>query len=136
MFEFSTAIGIAYPMLKPAGDPVLVDLARHHSEEDRRDAEQSEINRIADEYLTTPAGINSLMGDAKVIDAMHAYLLIGLTSRLSPSVEAARVDLFAAARLAATHMAVNDMRVAIRQAQEAADIAAWEARQERCSEFA
>lgn len=135
MFDLQTAARIAYP-LRQFGDPVAADLARHQADEDRRDAEQSELDRVIDEYLATPAGINSLMGDAKVIDAMHAYLLIGLTSRLSPSVEAARVDLFAAARLAATHMAVNDLREARRQAEEDADIAAWEARQERCSEFA
>jgi hypothetical protein len=132
MFDFATAARIAYPL----HDPVVADLASRQAEEGRRDAEQAELDRIIDEYLTTPAGINSLMDDAKVIDAMHAYLLIGLTSRLSPSIEAARVDLFAAARLAAMHMAVNDLRRARRDAEEAAAIADWEARQERCSEYA
>lgn len=112
-------------------DPIVADTARHYSKLDRDAAYQEDIERRVNGYLGTPEGVNSLMDDARVIDAAHAYLFAGLNSRLSPSVELARNELFVAARLAATHMAVNDFREQLRKDEEAALLARAE-RFEEC----
>lgn len=128
MLDLAAAARIAYPLR----DTVAADLANHLIEADREDAHAEAIKRIADEYVGTLHGRNSLRDQADVDAKLDALFACVMNSRTDCSIKEAISELYIAATLAATRLAVNDYRREIKQAEEDAAVAAWERRQERC----